>query len=63
MFSWSAAMALLLPHKYILFVFKEFTGVTFNSVVQFSEEQSDLGLHCLPFRLHPLHSLLYGRAI
>ena len=26
------------------------------------EEQSDLGLHCLPFRLHRLHSLLYGRA-
>ena len=26
------------------------------------EEQSDLGLHCLPFRLHRLDSLLYGRA-
>ena len=26
------------------------------------EEQSDLGLHCLPFCLHRLHSLLYGRA-
>ena len=26
------------------------------------EEQSDQGLHCLPFRLHHLHSLLYGRA-
>ena len=26
------------------------------------EEQSDQGLHCLPFRLHRLTSLLYGRA-
>ena len=26
------------------------------------EEQSDQGLHCLPFCLHLLDSLLYGRA-
>ena len=26
------------------------------------EEQSDQGLHCLPFRLHRLDTLLYGRA-
>ena len=26
------------------------------------EEQSDQGLHCLPFCLHSLDSLLYGRA-
>ena len=26
------------------------------------EEQSDQGLNCLPFRLHRLDSLLYGRA-
>ena len=26
------------------------------------EEQSDQDLHCLPFRLHGLDSLLYGRA-
>ena len=26
------------------------------------EEQSDQGLHCLPFRLHRLDSLLYGTA-
>ena len=26
------------------------------------EEQSDQDLHCLPFRLHRLDSLLYGRA-
>ena len=25
------------------------------------EEQSDQGLHCLPFRQHCLDSLLYGR--
>ena len=29
---------------------------------QILEEQSDQGLHCLPFRLHRLDSLLYGRA-
>ena len=28
----------------------------------FLEEQSDQGLQCLIFRLHRLHSLLYGRA-
>ena len=27
-----------------------------------SREQSDQGLHCLPFRMHRLDSLLYGRA-
>ena len=27
------------------------------------EEQSDLGLHCLPFHLHRLDSLLCGNAI
>ena len=26
------------------------------------EEQSDQGLHCLPFRLHRLDPLLYGKA-
>ena len=26
------------------------------------EEQSDQGLHCLPFRLYSLYRLLYGRA-
>ena len=25
-------------------------------------QRSSLGLHCLPFRLHRLDSLLYGRA-
>ena len=27
------------------------------------EEQSDLGLHCLQFRLHLLGALLFGKAI
>ena len=26
------------------------------------EEESDQGLHCLPFHLHHLDSLLYGKA-
>ena len=26
------------------------------------EEQSDQGLHCMPFRLHRLDSLLYGKS-
>ena len=26
------------------------------------KEQSDQGLHCLPFHVHRLDSLLYGRA-
>ena len=26
------------------------------------EEQSDQGLHCLPFSLHRLDSLVYGKA-
>ena len=26
------------------------------------EEQSDQGLHCLPFRLYRLDSLVYGKA-
>ena len=27
-----------------------------------TEEQSDQGLHCLPFHLHLLDALLYGNA-
>ena len=33
-----------------------------NSADPDQTEQSDQGLHCLPFRLHRLDSLLYGRA-
>ena len=35
-------------------------GITVQT--QIREEQSDQGLHCLPFHLHHLDSLLYGRA-
>ena len=33
-----------------------------NQIRLLLEELSDEGLHSLPFRLHPLDSLLYGRA-
>ena len=33
-----------------------------NSADPDQTAQSDQGLHCLPFRLHRLDSLLYGRA-
>ena len=33
-----------------------------GQTVQTPIEQSDQGLHCLPFRLHLLDSLLYGTA-
>ena len=33
-----------------------------NSADPDQKEQSDQGLHCLPFRLHRLNSLLYGKA-
>ena len=38
-------------------------GQTVQTQIRLLEEQSDQGLHCLPFRLHRLDSLLYGRAI
>ena len=40
------------------------TGQTVQTQIRLllEEEQSDQGLHCLPFRLHGLDSLLYGRA-
>ena len=34
-----------------------------TQIRQLLEEQSDQGLHYLPFHLHRLDSLLYGRAI
>ena len=39
-------------------------GKTVETLIRLllEEEQSDQGLHCLPFRLHRLDSLLYGRA-
>ena len=30
---------------------------------QTAQEQSDIGLHCLQFRLHLLGALLFGKAI
>ena len=38
-------------------------GQTVQTQIRLLLEQSDQGLHCLPFRLHRLDSLLYGRAI
>ena len=35
---------------------------TVQMQIQILEEQSDQGLHCLPFPLHRLDLLLYGRA-
>ena len=37
-------------------------GQTVQTKIRLLQEQSDQGLHCLPFRLHYLDSLLYGRA-
>ena len=40
------------------------SGQTVQTQIRlFLEEQSDLGLHCLPFRLHLLDALLNGKAI
>ena len=33
-----------------------------GQTVQTLQEQSDQGLHCLPFRLHHLDQLLYDEA-
>ena len=42
---------------------KDMPGQTVQTQIRLLlEEQSDQGLHCLPFRLHRLESLLYGRA-
>ena len=37
-------------------------GQTVQTQIRLLLEESDQGLHCLPFRLHHLDSLLYGRA-
>ena len=37
-------------------------GETVQTQIRLLEEQSDHGLHCLPFRLHRLVSLHYNRA-
>ena len=37
-------------------------GQTVQTQIRLLEEQSDQGLHCLPYRLHRLDSLVYGKA-
>ena len=40
------------------------SGQTLQTQIRLlQEEQSDLGLHCLQFRLHLLNALLYGKSI
>ena len=47
----------------ILSLWTDRPGQTVQSQIRLLlEEQSDQGLHSLPFRLHRLDSLLYGRA-
>ena len=47
----------------ILSFWTDMSGQTVQTQIRLLlEEQSDQGLHCLPFRLHRLDSLLYGRA-
>ena len=53
--------------KYITVMFLSFrtdkSGQTVQTQIRLLlEEQSDQGLHYLPFRLHRLDSLLYGRS-
>ena len=56
LFSWSGTVM-------ILSFWKDMPGQTVQIQIRLLlEEQSDQGLHCLPFRLHRLDSLLYGRA-
>ena len=58
---------LLFVTKRTTVVFLSFRTDRFGQTVQTQirlllEEQSDQGLHYLPFRLHHLDSLFYGRA-
>ena len=48
----------------ILSFWTDMPGQTVQTQIRLllEEEQSDQGLQCLPFRLHRLDSLLYGRA-
>ena len=56
---WDAAQYTIM----ILSFRTDMPGQTVQTQIRmFLEEQSDQGLHCLPFRLHRLDSLLYGRA-
>ena len=54
----------LLDHTIMILRFRtDMPGKTVQTQIRLlQEEQSDQGLHYLPFRLHRLDSLLYGRA-
>ena len=53
----------LLNTVMILSFWTDMPGQTVQTQIRLLlEEQSDQGLHCLPFRLHCLDLLLYGRA-
>ena len=55
--------AIALPTVMILSFWTDRPGQTVQTQIRLLlEEQASQGLHCLPFRLHRLDSLLYGRA-
>ena len=60
----SNALALITLLTVMILSFQtDMPGQTVQTLVRLLlEEQSDQGLHCLPFPLHHLDSLLYGRA-
>ena len=45
-----------------IFHFKKLITILYHYMRAGQTVQSDQGLHCLPFCLHRLDSLLYGRA-
>ena len=58
-------VGLYFPHDTVMVLsfWADMPGQTVQTQIRLLlEEQSEPGLHCLPFRLHPLDSLLYGRA-
>ena len=59
---WNTIMTYIVYTIMILSFQTDMPGQTVQTQIRLLEEQSDQGLHCLPFRLHRLDSLLYGRA-
>ena len=60
---WLSKVCLLICTVMILSFRTDMPGQTVQTQIRLLlEEQSVHGLHCLPFRLHRLDSLLYGRA-
>ena len=59
-----ALLGLLIHYNVMILSFwTDMPGQTVQTQIRLLlEEQSDQGLHCLPFRLHCLDSLLYGKA-